>query len=86
MKLRVLLAILIIWYSGVAQAHHKYGHQNTEPIIDMHSWDCGNLNGFIEARMALIQTMLKLGLPVPVQYGAELGLAVRIYEHVCREV
>lgn len=86
MKLRVLLALLIIWYAGVARAHHKYGHQNTEPIIDMHSWDCGNLDSYIQSKMALIEIMLKFGIPVPSKEGAELGLALRIYEHVCREV
>ena len=79
---RLLLLLVFLVLSGPSQAHHRRGHQNTEPHLAR--IDCGKVRNFVLKWEA--QRMLrKHGKDLLFEEWDELQSARSIYEIVCFE-
>lgn len=86
MKRAALVALFLVTFAGTAAAHHKQGHQNTEPFINSLPFDCGRMKSFIEAQRDLIRLKLKYHKPIfPIEIE-KLKDIESIYGCVCREI
>ena len=86
MNKRLALFTLIVLLAGPAQAHHKKGHQNTEPWPEFNRVDCGKLSNYIDRMEALFGALLRIGKsPTPGEAEA-LEKARFLYGSRCFEI
>lgn len=78
------LFLLLVILSGPAQAHHRRGHQNTEPHLVM--VDCGKVDNFIKKWEALRGILNSRGKDITFEEWRRLEEARNIFANVCHEV
>jgi len=80
------LFILLVFLSGPSQAHHRHGHQNTEPWPEFRRADCGKIQNYIIKWETLDRMLRNHGKMLRVHEYKELERAKFLFESVCRVV
>jgi len=86
MKWKIAVVLFVSLLSGQASGRPERGHQNTEPHIDMYSWDCKKISDYLEAMRSLFGAMVRHNVQPTVEDIESYKNALGLYEVVCREV